>query len=76
MKNLVGLIVIALLIPTAAIGKGECKAEKQKFCQQAEDIGACVTQHRADLSEDCKAQLEAREKNPAPTDNKQPNKQM
>ena len=45
MKNLVGLIVIALLIPTAAIGKGECKAEKQKFCQQAEDIGACLTQH-------------------------------
>ena len=65
MKYLVALL-LALLVPTAAIAKGECKEDKQKFCKDIVeakgDIGACLNQHMADLSEACKTQLEAKAK--------------
>jgi hypothetical protein len=65
MKYLLALL-IALLVPTAAMAKGECKADKQKFCKeviQADgDVRACLEQHKAELSEACKAQREAKAK--------------
>jgi hypothetical protein len=59
MKYLMALM-IALLVPTAAMAKGECKADKQKFCKDAAHVGACLDQHKAELSEACKAKREAR----------------
>ena len=48
MKYLVALL-LALLVPTAAIAKGECKQDRQKFCKDVVeakgDIGACLNQH-------------------------------
>ena len=58
MKHLI--VVIALLIPTAAMAKGECKEDKEKFCKDATDNIACLDQHKAEISEACKAKLEAR----------------
>jgi hypothetical protein len=65
MKYLMALI-IALLVPTAAFAKGECKEDKQKFCKDTikakGDVGACLKQHEAELSEACKAAREAKAK--------------
>jgi len=65
MKYLVALL-LALLVPTAAIAKGECKQDRQKFCKDVVeakgDTGACLNQHMADLSEACKTMLEAKPK--------------
>ena len=61
MKYLMALM-IALLVPTAAMAKGECKADKQKFCKNAAHVGACLDQHKAELSEACKASREAKGK--------------
>jgi len=59
-------LIIALLIPTAAFAKGECTEDRQKFCKDVikakGDVGACLTQHEAELSETCKAAREARAK--------------
>ena len=45
MKFLMALM-IALLVPTAALAKGECKADKHKFCKHVikakGDVGACL----------------------------------
>jgi len=53
MKYLMALF-ITLLVPTAAIAKGECKEDKQKFCKDVVeakgDTGACLNQNLADLS--------------------------
>jgi hypothetical protein len=54
------VIIIALLIPATAMAKGECKEEKQKFCKHAANVGACLDQHKAELSEACKASREAK----------------
>jgi len=58
--------IIALLVPTAVLAKGECKEDKQKFCKDVAeakgDIGACLNQHMAELSEACKTMLEAKPK--------------
>ena len=57
MKYLVALL-LALLVPTAAIAKGECKEDRQKFCKDVVaakgDVGACLSQHWAELSDACK----------------------
>ena len=58
--------IIALLVPTAAMAKGECKEDKQKFCKDVieakGDVGNCMDQHAADLSVACKAAREAKAK--------------
>ena len=58
--------IIALLVPTAAMAKGECKADKQKFCKDVieakGDVGGCMDQHATDLSDACKAAREAKAK--------------
>ena len=56
----IAILVMALLIPTAAMAKNECKEDKAKFCKNAAHIGACLDQHKAELSEACKAKREAR----------------
>ena len=47
----IAILVMALLIPTAAMAKNECKEDKAKFCKNAAHIGACLDQHKAELSE-------------------------
>ena len=65
MKYLVALL-LALLVPTAAIAKGECKQDRQKFCKEVIEakggVGACLDQHMAELSEACKTQRRAKAK--------------
>ena len=63
MKHLV-VLIIALLISSAAMAEGECQADKQKFCKDVakSDVGACFDKHAAELSEACKAKREARAK--------------
>ena len=63
MKYLKALIV-ALLVPTAAMAEGECQADRQKFCKDVAkgDVVACLDKHSAELSEACKAKREARAK--------------
>jgi hypothetical protein len=57
MKQLM-VVIIALLVPAAAMAKGECKADREKFCKDAAHVGACLDQHQAELSEACKAKRE------------------
>ena len=57
--------IIALLVPAAAMAKGECKADKKKFCADVTEktgISACLDQHMAELSQACKTELQARAK--------------
>src|SRR6478752_577244 len=54
--------IIALLVPAAAMAKGECKADKKKFCPKGADINTCLDQHMAELSQGCKTEREARAK--------------
>jgi hypothetical protein len=63
MKYLMALI-IALFVPTAAVAKGECTADRQKFCKDVVggkpgELSACMKQHDAELSEACKAERAA-----------------
>ena len=57
MKHLV-VLIIALLISSAAMAEGECQADKQKFCKDVakSDVGACFDKHA------CKAKREVRAK--------------
>jgi hypothetical protein len=52
------VLIIALLVPTAVMAGGECKEDKQKFCKDVVaakgDVGACLNQHLAELSDACK----------------------
>ena len=65
MKKLM-VLVMALIVPTAAMAKGECKQDRQKFCKEIieakGDVGECLDRHKAELSEACKTRLEAKVK--------------
>ena len=63
MKYLLTLFIV-LVIPTAALAKGECKEERKKFCSELEkkELWACLTKHEAELGAPCKTKLEARAK--------------
>ena len=56
------MLAIALLIPVTAMAEGECQQDRQKFCKDETkaNVGACLDQHTAELSEACKAVREAR----------------
>jgi hypothetical protein len=58
MNHLVALIMIAFLVPTAAMAKGECQEDKAKFCEDVKasggDVGDCLKQHIEELSPACK----------------------
>jgi Cysteine rich repeat len=60
MKHLM-VLIIALLIPAAAMAKGECQDDVQRFCKNVGEakgaIVACLQQHVAELSEACKTKL-------------------
>ena len=56
----VTIVLMALLIPTAATAKGECKEDRAKFCKDAAHVDACLDEHKAELSEACKAKREAK----------------
>jgi hypothetical protein len=62
MRHLI-VVLAALLIPTATMAEGPCKNDVQKFCKDATtpegpSPRACLDQHKAELSEACKAKLE------------------
>jgi len=62
MRHLI-VVLAALLIPTATMAEGPCKNDVQKFCKDAttpegSPPRACLDQHKAELSEACKAKLE------------------
>ena len=63
MKHLI-VLTIVLLIPTAAMAKGECAADRDKFCKDViaakGDVAACMKQHEAELSDACKEKLKAK----------------
>ena len=65
MRHLVALM-IALLVPTAVMAKAGCAEDKEKFCKEVIEakgkVGACLNEHKAELSEACKAKLEAKAK--------------
>jgi hypothetical protein len=65
MKHL-KVLTIVLLIPAAAMAKGECKADREKLCKEViaanGDVAACMKQHEAELSDACKAAREAKVK--------------
>ena len=72
MKHIVVTIIIALVVPTAAIA-GPCTQDKEKFCKGVEATGACLAQHKAELSEACKAkQAKAEQQPPAESKEQQP----
>ena len=61
MKYLLTVFII-LLIPTASFAKGECKEDRNKFCQGLEkaELRDCLKKHQAELSAECKTRIEAR----------------
>jgi hypothetical protein len=58
------MLVIALLIPSAVLAKGECREDKHKFCKGMDktELKACFKEHEGELSETCKASREAKAK--------------
>ena len=54
------VVIIALIIPATAVAKNPCKEDRQKFCKHAAHVGACLDEHKAELSEACKAKREGR----------------
>ena len=69
MRQLV-MLLLAVLMPVMAAA-GDCTKDKKKFCQDVidamGDIGACLIQHEAELSDACKAKKRA-----ATADKKEP----
>jgi hypothetical protein len=63
MKYLLTLLFV-LLIPTAALAKGECKEERKKFCAGLEkkEVWTCLRKHEAELGDPCKTKLGAKTK--------------
>ena len=63
MKYLLTLLIV-LLIPTAALAKGECKEERKKFCagMVKKELWDCLSKHEAELGAPCKTKTEARAK--------------
>jgi hypothetical protein len=63
MKYLFTLLIV-LLIPTAALAKGECKEERKKFCagMVKKQLWHCLSKHEAELGAPCKTKIEARAK--------------
>ncbi len=78
MTILVASLAATLVIPVMA--EGECQQDRQTFCKNETraNVGACLDQHKDELSEACKAMREARALAPpaiAETSPKPPNAQ-
>ena len=58
-------VIIGLLVPAAAMA-GDCADDKEKFCKDVVaakgKVGACLKEHKAELSESCKAKLDGKAK--------------
>jgi hypothetical protein len=63
MKYLLTLLIV-LLIPSAALAKGECKEERKKFCagMEKKQLWHCLSKHEAELGAPCKTKIEAKAK--------------
>jgi len=63
MKYLLTLLIV-LLIPTAALAKGECRQDRKKFCagMVKKELWDCLSKHQAELASPCKMKIEARAK--------------
>ena len=63
MKYLLTFLMV-LLIPTAALAKGECKEERKKFCagMVKKQLWHCLSKHEAELGAPSKTKIEARAK--------------
>ena len=77
MKKIVALVMMALLVPTAAYAKNPCKDDKVKFCKDAKAAGTkvndCLRQHINEVSSACKDQLNKPKEN-KPKDAEKKNK--
>ena len=62
MKHLI-VLTIVLLIPATAVAKNPCKEDRQKFCNDVAHVGDCLYEHKAELSEACKAKREGKAAN-------------
>lgn len=62
------LISSLLLFSAGSFAKdGPCKADRQKFCSQCEKgqkecVKKCMKEHQSELSAECKAKIEERNK--------------
>jgi hypothetical protein len=79
MKQLIALIMIAFLVPTAAMAKNTaCKEDKTKFCKDAKASGKkvndCLKEHISEVSAACKESLDKPKeaKAPKPADASKP----
>ncbi|MGB6968173.1 MAG: cysteine rich repeat-containing protein [Methyloceanibacter sp.] len=77
MKQLFALIMIAFLVPTAAMAKDSpCKEDKTKFCKEVKAAGgkvkACLREHMEELSPACKESLVKKKREAKPADAKKP----
>ena len=63
MKHLLTLLIV-LLIPTAALAKGECRDDRKKLCagMVKKQLWDCLRKHEAELGAPCKTKIEARAK--------------
>lgn len=52
------MALVIALVPITAMAKSECRDDKKKFCKEVfaakGDIGECLEQHLAELSEACR----------------------
>lgn len=68
MKQYLILTIAALMSVTAISAKGECRADREKFCANVikgnhKGMWQCMKEHEAELSEPCKNHIaEVREK--------------
>ena len=60
MKHLI-VLIIAIVVPAAAMTDGGCRDDVQKFCKDVGEakraVVGCLQQHMAELSEECKTKL-------------------
>ena len=62
MKQLIGLVMIAFLLPSgAALAKNPCKEDRDKFCADVKAAGGkvaeCLEKRINELSAECKEKL-------------------
>ena len=60
MKHLM-VVIIVMVVAAAAMTNGGCRDDVQKFCKDVGEakgaVVACLQQHMAELSEQCKTKL-------------------
>jgi hypothetical protein len=73
MMKYASVLMIALLVPTAAMAARECKEDKLKFCKDVVeakgDVAACLEQHKSELSEACRTKRGGKAANPSTPSN-------